>query len=467
MNKNIVINNRYRTLSLLGSGTYSECWKVHDDITNMDFAMKVYSTVDSHGVEQLKKEYVNTSRLTHENVLVPNLFDVYDHHPLLFTPYYPLGSIQKLIGNSVEEKVIWRFIRDVACGLSKIHRSNLCHRNLKPSNVLVNEDNSFVLCDVGLSKNARATVSKNDTKNEQKNLIPFTAPEVFRGGAYEDHSDIWALGALSYYLFEGSLPFEGQGGVVQNRDKSVEIKFFKACSAELSACIKICLDYNPKQRPSSRELYDFAAKMCINPFSTEPPLWLPLSTNSEEEKAEEELGKDTLKDSKREYVQFSNTLHVEKRNWFVTFYECCILIVSLASVVFSYIAAWEDNGLYKHECLLMGLMYSFAFIGAILLLKKFRPGFWIFSAGNFNANYIFLSLAFENQPERYVSLSLGITAISMLLLWGVLLIKREKKSQWKIMSRNLNLTINKWIVYLFCVAILLYLINEIIIPNIK
>ena len=102
--------------------------------------------------------------------------------------------------------VTLEIVADVAAGLTALHRNGLVHRDVKPSNVLL-DDGRALLTDFGLAKGAALTVL---TRPGQLVSTPqYLAPELLEGGDASAASDLYALGCVAFECLTGRPPFTG------------------------------------------------------------------------------------------------------------------------------------------------------------------------------------------------------------------------------------------------------------------
>ncbi len=217
MKEGDIIQSRYRLVSLKGRGSFGEVWLAKDEQTDLDVAVKVYIALDDKGLEEFKAEYKNSYSLNHPNLLHAYYFDVVDRQPFLVMPYCP-DSAESLVGNA-DEKTLLRFIRDVASGLEYLHARDIIHRDIKPDNILVNQEGNFVITDFGVSSKMKSTLRRNSTRAmagaDVAGTIGYMGPELFsRNPDAVKATDIWALGATIYEMAAGEMPFFGKGGVM-------------------------------------------------------------------------------------------------------------------------------------------------------------------------------------------------------------------------------------------------------------
>jgi serine/threonine protein kinase len=103
----------------------------------------------------------------------------------------------------VEEAI--RIVAHVGSGLDALHRRGLTHRDVKPANVMIDEDGNAALGDFGLSKGRAYTALTRP--GEVLGTVDYVAPELVRGEAASQATDIYALGCLAYECLTGHAPF--------------------------------------------------------------------------------------------------------------------------------------------------------------------------------------------------------------------------------------------------------------------
>ncbi len=152
------------------------------------------------------------------------------------------------IAGYCSEREAWRFIRDVAEGLSYMHKRGFLHLDIQPANVLISEK-GYVIGDF-------------DDEGDRTSYA-FTSPEWQRGrDQVGPASDVWSLGASVFYLINGSYIFSGRGGAAQKKDTMVP-RLSEKYSSELSDIVSGCLSYEPEARPLVDDIYTLAKKMIL------------------------------------------------------------------------------------------------------------------------------------------------------------------------------------------------------------
>ena len=158
------------------------------------------------------------ARVNHHNVVTIHDVFVVNEDPWLVMRYVlgkPLSKI--LAAGPLDERQVAAVVLPVLHGLSAAHRQGVVHRDVKPDNILVGDDNEVVLVDFGT-----AQVDGFPSLTDPQSLMctpEFTAPERFdrHGGGPQGISvaaDLWSLGVTMFFAIEGYSPFHRSGYLV-------------------------------------------------------------------------------------------------------------------------------------------------------------------------------------------------------------------------------------------------------------
>lgn len=271
------INGRYVLKESIGRGTFGQVWLAHDRAKDEDVAIKFYVALDNKGREEFIQEYRIAAGLEHPNLLVTKDFGVWQDHPWLTMRFCDSGSAGDIVGKLrptlKDELIIWRFIHDVAAGLAYLHHVKpepIVHQDIKPDNVLIASDGTFLITDFGISKRIRNTISKQSTRALKAGAPAYMGPERFSDNPEPVFaSDVWSLGVSIYELAEGELPFSGMGGMMMN--KGVEIPMLSSgWSENLNDIMRWCLEKETWDRARAdqvaeiaKAVLDFQGKVCV------------------------------------------------------------------------------------------------------------------------------------------------------------------------------------------------------------
>jgi hypothetical protein len=213
-----VIAGRYRLLSMLGSGGMGTVWRAEDELLGRMVAVKEVApptdaTSDEGRTlrERTLHEARTAARLAHQNVVT--VYDVAEDggRPWIVMELVDARSLRDIVEHT--GPLTPRETAEVGCqllsALCAAHALGIVHRDVKPGNVLIDDDGRAVLADFGI---ARTLDSPTVTRSGVIVGSPaYTAPERARGERGGPASDLWALGATLYAAVEGRPPYQRDG----------------------------------------------------------------------------------------------------------------------------------------------------------------------------------------------------------------------------------------------------------------
>ena len=254
-------DNRYELIRLLGRGGFSEVWLAKDAYTHLDIAIKVYapgSGMDTDGLVEFSQELAGVFNLNHTNLLKPTHVDAWEGMPYLILPFCSQGSIVKRVGKMSEEE-IWKLIHDVASGLAYLHQNDIVHQDIKPDNILVDDNGNYLITDFGISTKARSTLRKSVAANTiNAGTMAYMGPERFsKQPTPTKASDIWSFGAMVYEVITGDVPFGEMGGGMQKNGAEIP-DINKPVSNALKQVVEQMMEPDKNDRPTASQLVKIA-----------------------------------------------------------------------------------------------------------------------------------------------------------------------------------------------------------------
>lgn len=205
-----IINERYKLIRPIGGGGMARVYLARDLILQRNVAMKIlrleYSN-DREFIERFRREAESTISLSHNHIV--NLYDVGQEEDVYYIVMeYVEGMTlkQKIQQNgpvSVDEAV--HIMNQLTSAIAHAHENGIIHRDIKPQNILVNQDGQVKITDFGIAM-ALSSTSLTQTNNVLGS-VHYLSPEQARGGTATKKSDIYSLGIVLYELLTGQLPF--------------------------------------------------------------------------------------------------------------------------------------------------------------------------------------------------------------------------------------------------------------------
>ena len=209
----------YEVTAFLSAGGMGEVYRARHTVLGRKVAIKTVraGAAEPKANRRLVREARHASILNHPNICT--IFEVGDPEG---TPFIVMQLVE---GRSLRERLLDGLPRledalrigcQVADALEHAHRRGVVHRDLKSSNVMVDDAAKAIVLDFGLARRIPdfMTDPSRDPTLTATGVVAGTlthmAPEVLRGGPADARSDVWALGVLLYELMTGELPFTGR-----------------------------------------------------------------------------------------------------------------------------------------------------------------------------------------------------------------------------------------------------------------
>ena len=254
----------YQILGKLGAGAMAIVYKAKQLSLNRVVAIKVLPKRFSENpeyVERFYKEGQAAGKLNHNNIVqAVDVGEAGGYH--YFVMEYVKGKT--LYDDIVEGKVFSEqeaidIIIQVARALRHAHSVGLIHRDVKPKNIMINQDGVVKLADMGLARETTDIEAAKTEKGKAYGTPYYIAPEQIRGEIdIDERADIYGLGATFYHLVTGRVPFMADDPVeVMKKHLREELvppdHINTSLSAGVSEVIEVMMAKNKQDRYSSAE----------------------------------------------------------------------------------------------------------------------------------------------------------------------------------------------------------------------
>jgi eukaryotic-like serine/threonine-protein kinase len=202
-----LVLDRYRPLRPLGSGGSGSVWLARDEASGLDVALKLVPR-EGKPAARAEREAAAAARLRHPNCLRAFACSHDDRHVYIAYEFVPGQTMrQRMRAGTLDDAEAVEAAAQVLDGLAHAHAYGIVHRDVKPSNVLLEDgDNIHArLSDFGLAQfeEAETLTAQGDVPG----TLAYISPERLHGRPATAASDIWAVGVLLWEALSGRHPF--------------------------------------------------------------------------------------------------------------------------------------------------------------------------------------------------------------------------------------------------------------------
>lgn len=194
---------KYKILKKIGSGGFGTVYLAEDTILKTNRAIKVPHRLGIQTEKSLQECILQTKLLDHPNIVKLLTVDIVDSTILMVMEYIKGTDLESILDDKdkLEIKTALRYFRQVLSALEFAHSHKVIHRDIRPSNILINEEDQIKITDFGTS----TLLNERQYATTKIGSPPYMAPEQFEGKAVLA-SDIYSAGCLFYEMISGLPP---------------------------------------------------------------------------------------------------------------------------------------------------------------------------------------------------------------------------------------------------------------------
>ncbi|CAK69585.1 unnamed protein product (macronuclear) [Paramecium tetraurelia] len=316
----------YRMTKKIGTGAHGVvkiCNKIQDQL-KINYAVKKLSCKNDPELIRTIIQTFNINRTLNNHPKIIRSYDLYidENEQVAYwvMEYCNYKSLQSYMYKSIPDVVIQQIMKQLAQTITEIHKKGICHRDLKPDNILVKLHGQIdiKIIDFGVSKKFMVKKKNDRIYHEmwtRTGSLLYQAPETFLGGGYDEKLDVWSVGVILYQLLCGKFPFicDSKLDTIEmitdpnltiNQNK--ELQLLQPLQIDL---LKRLLNKNPEKRLTAEE---FSLHPWINQVSTTKSI---SSDDLQINKGSEIITTSLNLDETQIRIDFSNHIHYTQKQF--------------------------------------------------------------------------------------------------------------------------------------------------------
>jgi predicted Ser/Thr protein kinase len=204
---------KYQVVGALGEGGMAAVYKAYQPGMDRYVALKIlprHFASDPEFAGRFEQEAKLIAKLQHVHILPVYDFGEEDGYTYIVMPYVETGTLDDLLlGEALPLEQIRKIIKQVGEALSYAHSRGLVHRDVKPSNILIDEQGNCLLTDFGIAKMVEGTSVFTRT-GAIIGTPEYMSPEQILGEKLDGRSDVYSLGIVLYEMATGRPPFRAE-----------------------------------------------------------------------------------------------------------------------------------------------------------------------------------------------------------------------------------------------------------------
>lgn len=198
---------RYRLDGVQGFGAFAMVWRGFDPELDIPVAVKILAENWAHHAD-VRERFLAEARLLRkiDSTRVIRVYDIGTHEdrPYFVMDFVAGGTVADRVKPPVPPEQALKLAIESARAVQVLHDAGVLHRDIKPTNLLVGDDERVLVADLGSAKRLAEASGVTVTTGTPA----YMAPEQARGEPVDARSDVYSLGAVTYELMTGRQPFD-------------------------------------------------------------------------------------------------------------------------------------------------------------------------------------------------------------------------------------------------------------------
>ena len=216
LSKGQKINERYEIVKSIGEGGMANVYLANDTILDRKVAVKVLRgdlSADDKFIRRFEREAQSVSNLSHPNIVEVYDVGVEDNQHYIVMEYIEGKTLKQLLKKreTLTLTEVIDIMTQLTDGMAHAHESYIIHRDIKPQNIMIEDNGLIKITDFGIAMALNAT--QLTQTNSVMGSVHYLPPEQASGKGATMKSDIYSLGILMYELLTGNVPFKGDNAV--------------------------------------------------------------------------------------------------------------------------------------------------------------------------------------------------------------------------------------------------------------
>ncbi len=249
--------DRYVVIRHIGKGAFGEVILVNDETVGEEIVLKFLKpnlSGDHDVIKRFIQEVRYSRKVTHENVIRIFDFIAVGRSHAMSMEFFDSHSLTVYNKNKRLKKAQkFKVLFEICSGINAAHEAGVVHRDLKPGNILINNQGRVKVVDFGLAAAANAGDSRLTRSGVILGTPAYMSPEQVQGSDVDSRTDIYSLGIMMYEMFAGEQPYKGKDHMAilfqHVEGKATPPSTINSeVTAALEAVIQKCMKVNPDDR---------------------------------------------------------------------------------------------------------------------------------------------------------------------------------------------------------------------------